>query len=91
MSGGRVRADGASGGRRPGWRHEPSPSRLAPDHPRWAEVLGAHDAALAAGRPTYVDPLSGYQVMTADTLSARGECCDTGCRHCPWAPAADVT
>ena len=40
--------------------------------------------AREAGAVTYVDPLSGYQVMTADTLVARGECCDTGCRHCPW-------
>ncbi len=73
--------------RREGWRHRPSPQRLAPDHLRRDEVLAAHDAALAEGRPTYVDPLSGYQVMTADTLAARGECCATGCRHCPWAPA----
>lgn len=70
--------------RRDGWRQEPSPARLAPDHPHRAEILDRHAAALAAGEPTYVDPASGYQVLTADTLGARGECCASGCRHCPW-------
>lgn len=74
----------AMGPKRPGWRHTPSPHRLAPDHPLRAEILAAHDAALAAGEPTYLDPASGFRAMTADTLATRG-CCDTGCRHCPWA------
>ena len=63
---------------------EPHPDRLAPSHPRWAEVLAAHGAALEAGQPTYTDPISGYQVFTAAYLLARGTCCDTGCRHCPY-------
>ena len=69
---------------RPDWRHVPSPARLAPDHPLYAEVLAAHDAALAAGEPLYRDPVTGNWAMTADSLAARG-CCGTGCRHCPWA------
>lgn len=68
---------------RDGWRHTPSAARLDPDHPRYAEVIAAHDAALAAGEALYRDPISGNWAMTADTLAARG-CCETGCRHCPF-------
>ncbi len=71
---------------RPGWRHVPSPARLAPGHPRRDEILAAHEAALTAGAATYVDPASGYQVLTADALAGEGACCGSGCRHCPWAP-----
>jgi len=39
---------------------------------------------MAAGRPTYRDPATGYIVMTAGQLAARGICCGSGCRHCPW-------
>lgn len=73
-------------GRRPGWRDVPSVRRLAPGHPDRAEVLARHTAALAAGEPTYLDPATGYVVLTADALAARGECCGSGCRHCPWEP-----
>lgn len=72
---------------RPGWRDEPSPGRLAPDHPLWEEVLARHARALAAGEPTYVDPATGDVVLTADALVERGTCCGSGCRHCPWADA----
>ncbi|HEV7720934.1 MAG TPA: DUF5522 domain-containing protein [Iamia sp.] len=68
---------------RPGWRDTPAPSRLALDHPLRAAILAAHATALAAGEPTYTDPASGYQAMTADTLAAR-PCCGNICRHCPW-------
>jgi hypothetical protein len=64
--------------------HEPHPDRLAPSHPRRDQILAAHDAALVAGEPTYVDPVSGYQVFTAAELLGRGTCCDSGCRHCPF-------
>jgi uncharacterized protein DUF5522 len=49
-----------------------------------AAARAAHDAAVAAGAPAYVDPDSGYLVLTAATLRARGECCANGCRHCPY-------
>ncbi len=62
----------------------PHPSRLALEHPRRAEILAAHQAALDAGRAAYIDPVTGYQVFTAAFLAARGTCCDTGCRHCPY-------
>ncbi|QYG93646.1 hypothetical protein HC251_15250 [Iamia sp. SCSIO 61187] len=72
---------------RDGWRDTPAPSRLPLDHPLRAEILAAHAAALEAGHGMYVDPVSGYMAMTADTLALRGWCCGTGCRHCPWAEA----
>jgi hypothetical protein len=51
-------------------------------------VRAAHAAAVAAGADTYRDPESGLLVMTAATLAARGRCCGSGCRHCPY-PAAE--
>ena len=64
--------------------HEPHPSRLAPEHPRRAEILAAHDAALARREAGYLDPVTGLFVMTAAYLAERGFCCDQGCRHCPY-------
>jgi hypothetical protein len=63
---------------------EPHPSRLPLDHPRRAEILAAHAAAMAGGRATYVDPDTGFLVLTAATLLSRERCCDNGCRHCPY-------
>jgi len=62
---------------------EPHPSRLAPDHPRRDEILAAHEAAMAAGEPGYDDPITGLWVFTAAYLSDR-DCCESGCRHCPY-------
>ena len=53
-------------------------------HPRRTEILAAHAAALESGRGGYVDPVSGLFVFTAGYLAARGTCCHTGCRHCPY-------
>lgn len=44
----------------------------------------AHDAAVAEGRPGYLDPATGLFVMTAAYHRARGWCCGSGCRHCPY-------
>lgn len=65
-------------------RTEPHPDRLPPTHARYDEIVAAHAAALDAGEPAYTDPATGYQVFTADELLARGTCCDSGCRHCPY-------
>lgn len=43
-----------------------------------------HRAAVAAGRMTYVDPATGYRVFTELAHLARGTCCGSGCRHCPF-------
>jgi hypothetical protein len=50
-------------------------------------IVAAHEAALARGEPTYVDPTTGYSVFTAASLLARGSCCTSGCRHCPYPPS----
>ena len=63
---------------------EPHPDRLSPDDPAFAQIIQAHAEALSAGADTYVDPRSGYTVLTAAYLARRGHCCDSGCRHCPY-------
>ena len=49
-----------------------------------AEIVAAHDAAVASGEPGYIDPTTGLFVLTAAYLADRGTCCDNGCRHCPY-------
>ena len=62
----------------------PHPARLAPDHPRRAEILAAHAEALESGDAGYLDPGTGLFVLTAGFLADRGTCCSRGCRHCPY-------
>lgn len=45
-----------------------------------------HDEACRQGSDTYLDPDSGYTVMTSLYLLRRGWCCGSGCRHCPYDP-----
>ncbi len=68
---------------------EPHPSRLRLDDPRRDEILAAHAAAMVAGDDGYTDPQTGLFVFTAAYLAARGTCCDTGCRHCPYIGGSD--
>lgn len=63
---------------------EPHPTRLDPARPDRTIILERHAAAMAAGRDGYTDPATGLFVFTAAYLAARGWCCDTGCRHCPY-------
>jgi hypothetical protein len=56
----------------------------ARDDPLDAAVQAAHDRAVRDGDDGYVDPESGLFVFTAAYLEARGTCCDSGCRHCPY-------
>jgi hypothetical protein len=43
-----------------------------------------HDRACAEGKLGYMDPQTGLFVMTATYLLAKGRCCGSGCRHCPF-------
>jgi hypothetical protein len=61
---------------------EPTEEDTPPDLPLAARR--AHERAVVAGAATYVDPDTGYLVLTAVELRARGECCGSGCRHCPY-------
>jgi Family of unknown function (DUF5522) len=54
------------------------------DNRQQDEIVAAHNAATAAGEDGYLDPASGLFVFTAAFLEARGTCCDSGCRHCPY-------
>lgn len=54
-------------------------------------VCAAHDEALTRQSDGYLDPLSGRFVFTAAYLWERGTCCNTGCRHCPYAKGTRYT
>jgi hypothetical protein len=58
--------------------------RLDPNRPDYDAIMAAHDQAVAAGDPGYLDPGTGLFVLTATYLRERGHCCDQGCRHCPY-------
>jgi len=48
---------------------------------RWDSV---HADALADGKDWYFDPDTRLLVLTEISLLARGYCCNSGCRHCPY-------
>jgi hypothetical protein len=63
---------------------EPHTTRLRLDDPNRAVILALHDEAMRTGADGYADPKTGFFVQTAESLRARGSCCDCGCRHCPY-------
>jgi hypothetical protein len=63
---------------------QPHASRMPADAAYQAEIIKAHDAALASGSAGYLDPRTGLFVLSAGFLAARGTCCGRGCRHCPY-------
>jgi hypothetical protein len=72
---------------RPDHLELPLPKRYSPKHRGYADGMARHAAAVREGMPMYRDPVTGYTVFTAKFLADRGYCCDSGCRHCPYAPA----
>jgi hypothetical protein len=62
----------------------PHPSRLDPSRKDYEAIIEAHERAVEAGRSTYEDPSTGLLVLTVETHLARGMCCESGCRHCPY-------
>jgi diphthamide synthase (EF-2-diphthine--ammonia ligase)/ABC-type Fe3+-hydroxamate transport system substrate-binding protein len=46
-----------------------------------------HRQACDAGMMSYIDPVTKYTVFTELAHQARGKCCGSGCRHCPYAHA----
>jgi len=63
---------------------EPHPERLAVGTPHRQTILDAHRAAVEAGQPGYLDPVTGLFVITAAEHVRRGHCCANDCRHCPY-------
>ena len=43
-----------------------------------------HRAACVRGDSGYIDPHTGFFVLTSVYLAKRGNCCGAGCRHCPY-------
>ena len=62
----------------------PHVSRLSPRRTDYAEIVRAHELAVSNGQPTYRDPSTGLVVLTVTTHLERGDCCGSGCRHCPY-------
>lgn len=69
-------------------RRRPLIDRLPAGTQERAAIVDAHEEALDRGRAGYTDPRTGLFVMTAAYLWDRGDCCDSGCRHCPFADGA---
>ncbi|NNE43495.1 MAG: hypothetical protein HKN12_04750 [Gemmatimonadetes bacterium] len=49
-----------------------------------SRAAAAHEKACARGDLGYLDPDTGYLVMTRLAHLARGRCCGSACRHCPY-------
>ena len=64
----------------------PHADRLDPNRSDYRAILDAHAEAVMTGEAGYTDPATGLFVLTAATLAARGSCCESGCRHCPYLP-----
>ncbi|XP_027468230.1 uncharacterized protein C1orf53 homolog isoform X1 [Zalophus californianus] len=47
-------------------------------------IVDLHAGACAAGQLHYVDPATGYTVLTQLAHLQRGKCCGSACRHCPY-------
>lgn len=62
----------------------PHPSRCDPAREDYNAIIAAHEAAVTQGQSAYKDPSTGLLVLTVATHLARGTCCESGCRHCPY-------
>ncbi|MEO9181570.1 MAG: DUF5522 domain-containing protein [Acidimicrobiales bacterium] len=62
----------------------PHPSRCNPSRADYDVIIEEHERAVHGGEPSYRDPSSGLTVITVVTHLARGTCCNSGCRHCPY-------
>ena len=51
---------------------------------RCQSVDALHEQACANGQKTYIDPATGFTVMTRLFHLQRGTCCGCKCRHCPY-------
>ena len=49
-----------------------------------SNIYGLHSLACQLENDTYIDPSTGYQVLTSEALLKKGKCCGNSCRHCPY-------
>jgi hypothetical protein len=63
---------------------KPDKNKLSPENPYYEEILRRHEEAFKKEEAFYVDPETGFTVLTAYYLEKRGYCCGNGCRHCPF-------
>ncbi|XP_052056960.1 uncharacterized protein C1orf53 homolog [Apodemus sylvaticus] len=84
-------SEGACGGSSPGsWgtpEGEPRPPESRELTAAEMHIVELHRAACAAGQLSYVDPATGYVVLTRLAHLQRGACCGSACRHCPYGQA----
>ena len=50
-----------------------------------SKIERRHREACESNQDFYLDPATGFQVMTEKFLRDRGHCCESDCRHCPYA------
>lgn len=48
------------------------------------DIEELHQRACEEGKMTYIDPPTGYTVLTELSHMKRGSCCGNACRHCPY-------
>ncbi|XP_043859076.1 uncharacterized protein C1orf53 homolog [Dromiciops gliroides] len=79
---------GGGSGSGPEARVPEGPEGTRPESPELTEaelrIARLHAAACAAGQLNYVDPTTGYFVLTKVAHLQRGDCCGSACRHCPY-------
>ncbi|HQF42601.1 MAG TPA: DUF5522 domain-containing protein [Ignavibacteriaceae bacterium] len=59
-------------------------SRLNKNYPNYDKIIRLHKEAIEQHNDIYIDPETGFAVLTAEFLLKRGYCCGSGCRHCPY-------
>ncbi len=59
-------------------------SENSKDPELYKKIMALHKKAIANNEDTYIDPETGFQVFTAKYLLERENCCNSGCRHCPY-------
>lgn len=63
------------------WEESVDYSRLSPLE---REIHKRHKEAVMEKQFFYIDPCTGYQVMSRYAHLKRGDCCGNACRHCPY-------
>lgn len=58
--------------------------RLNKNYVRYDDIIKLHKEAIDDKNDIYIDPETGFAVLTAEFLLKRGYCCGSSCRHCPY-------